>query len=51
MRVEGDGSDAATSRSALIAVPRIVGGIGGDVGRKEAQRGHGLHIEWEVYGI
>ncbi len=49
MAIEGNGGDAATGHR-LIDVPGIEGSISGDVGRKEAQGGHGADVEKEEVG-
>ena len=50
MLIEGNGGDAADGRHRLIDVPGIEGGISGDVGRKEAQRGDGAEVERRKVG-
>ena len=48
--VERDGGDAVARSGPLIAVPGIEGGIGGQVGGKEAQRGDRAEVERRKVG-
>src|SRR6266480_6530858 len=50
MLVERNGSDASAMHHGLVGVPGIKGGIGGDVGGKEAQGGDRTDVEGNKVG-